>query len=340
MTLQARSRASKGKAKGKGKGAGGFPGRGGRSGETIEEPYNCNFCGLPWHMARQCRLLHKTQRFPNTTAEQHAGLDKRRDDIFAKLPARDQAQFKEFMTNQVGASLAATEARFAFPDIDGKSAQICEEVEMASIPLNYPMPPKKVFEPKISHTLAEQAGVVTVKNLIYKAMFGTLAVLFSLGGMLVVLVLAMKIQGAGATMEYFTATSAKPPDLTFLHPPPDSTFMPQRPNSTFLQLQIPSYVDIAGKGNEKDAMMAGSGCGTAWDSCCGMTMFNTTAPFVSWDKNPASYTINGISGKESSKGSGKALVGIVAKNKKVEWHLTDSIYVPSISEPLVAAVWF
>ena len=115
-------------------------GRGGY--ESPDNPYYCDFRGLPWHVWRQCRLLIKEQRLPNTTAQQHAALDRRREEILARLSFNDKQRFVQHMndTSNNGhdrqnipaqqAQLAQQEAALTFPgeqNVDEKMAVLCTE---------------------------------------------------------------------------------------------------------------------------------------------------------------------------------------------------------------------
>ena len=110
---------------GRGRGRSGRGDNGGRGGRG-----NCLFCNMPYHYWRACRLLNRARRHPNTTAEQHAAMDRKRDELLAKCSAELRQQINEYLSEQNDNSVSAQmaqpqrEAQLEFPNVDGHIADV------------------------------------------------------------------------------------------------------------------------------------------------------------------------------------------------------------------------
>ena len=69
------------------------------------------------------------------------------------------------------------------------------------------------------------------------------------------------------------------------------------PLEPHMQLDVP-HVQVTTDNNTLQAYpcSAVSSDGMPWDSCAGLWMFNTPAPFYKWHKCPTRYTVNGATG--------------------------------------------
>ena len=307
--------------RGRARGGRGQPsGRGGPNG-------TCNICGLPFHFWRNCRFINRAKRHPNTTAEQHAQMDRKRDELLRKLSPEFRRQVEEFMREQgnggpIDARMAQPQhqqqAQLEFPNVDGRLAQITTH-------------DRTCFSCK-SDSPSKLASIVSpsIINNLWKVFLSLLAMLMTCSGVLLMLAIFAKIDGT-------TACATKPDtNLTDL--------------SLDKVINIPSYAQLhqlPSKGVEgtTDALIASSlyrvSAGMPWDTCAGICMFNSTAPFYKWDENETRYKINGATASDYSKGSGRVLVGFVEdENDDIEWYDAPGILVPGLSESLLCPTWF
>ena len=301
-------------------GRGGF-GRGGR-GDWNGEERTCNFCKGPHHFWRACRFLNRAKRHPNTTTEQHAQMDRKRDEFLQRCTPEFRRQIDEFLREQgagrqVDAQMAQPlqqQAQLEFPNVDGRIADVVDDR----------VTPRATDQKQVTVPSKSVMAKATMDKL-WKVFLALLALLMSCSGIILMLALFMQFGGTSAEVIDTSERCVEAPIIN-----------------------LPSYALLADSSaavTDRDALLASplyrSGAGVPWDTCAGINMFNSPAPFYRWDANATRYKINGATASDYSKGSGRVLIGFIEdRNDTVEWYDAPGIYVPGLSESLLSSVWF
>ena len=280
----ARGRGRGGRALGRGRGRG-----------RSDEVRKCLFCGIPYHYWRACRLLNRAKRHSNTTSEQHAQMDRRRDELLRQCPPDFRQQINEFLREQgtvpqIEAQIAQpkSQAQLEFPNIDGRLAEVCMEV------VETDNAPTLEQSKKLGTTYDMNAVVM---NKLWKLFLAVLAFFMSCSGM--ILMVSLCVQFGGTSAQQAVA------------------FEDNVETVVAKNISLPSYAKLQQSSSmgeiDKDALIAmplyNKSAGVPWDTCAGINMFNSTAPFYKWDKHETRYKIHGATASDYSKGSGRVLIG-------------------------------
>jgi hypothetical protein len=275
----------------------------------------CDFCKKPGHLYRMCRYLNKSLRFDSTTPDQHIQLDRKAEEFMKAASQRDTQKFQDHLNQQteVGAAFAQQERiDEEFPNVAGQQAEVAP----------------------VTATPAKPARDTSVP---YAFPYGRYL------RSLLTMVIGLLISGSGIIILVGVLAQATPTDAVFAPMVDEPTSGP----IVDIHVSVPDVAaSLGGMATEKrvrfsadvDALESSLREGLPWDSCAGAFLSPHESCFVSWDKHPTEYRINGSVGHAKSQGTGHIRMGLKTNEHGNFFFDVPGVYVPSMKQPLVGAV--